>query len=95
VQVLSGHGCFGEYLHRIPKRERTTKCHHCGDPEDTAQHTLEHCPAWANQRRVLTDIIEGDLSPSAVVLAMLEDERSWGAVTSFCEDVISFYEMTK
>jgi len=53
VQVLSGHGCFGEYLHRIPKRERTTQCHHCEEVEDTAQHTLEHCPAWADERHVL------------------------------------------
>lgn len=44
VQMLTGHGCFGEYLHRIG-REDTTKCHHCGDPEDTARHTLEDCPA--------------------------------------------------
>jgi len=88
VQVLSDHGCFGQYLHRIPKRERITKCHHCEDPEDTAQHTLEHCPAWTEQRRVLTSIIGEDLSPSAVVSAMLEDERSWNAVASFCEDVL-------
>ncbi|XP_011860716.1 PREDICTED: uncharacterized protein LOC105557920 [Vollenhovia emeryi] len=40
TQVLTGHGCFGGYLHRIG-RERTTQCHHCEEAEDSAQHTLE------------------------------------------------------
>ncbi|XP_017890633.1 uncharacterized protein LOC108631306 [Ceratina calcarata] len=44
TQVLTGHGCFGEYLHGIG-REATAVCHHCGHGEDTAQHTLEFCPA--------------------------------------------------
>lgn len=45
TQVLSGHGCFGDYLCRIG-RECTARCHHCGRNWDSAQHTLEHCPAW-------------------------------------------------
>jgi hypothetical protein len=42
TQMLSGHGCFGEYLCRIGK-ERTTRCHHCAAGCDTAYHTLAHC----------------------------------------------------
>jgi len=37
TQVLSGHGCCGEFLYRIGK-ERTAECHHCGHPHDSAQH---------------------------------------------------------
>jgi len=44
TQVLTGHGCFGEYLCRI-KKEDTPRCHHCGAARDTAQHTLAECPA--------------------------------------------------
>ncbi|XP_071652993.1 uncharacterized protein [Temnothorax longispinosus] len=33
TQVLTGHGCFGEYLCRI-ERERTTEYHHCGAEVD-------------------------------------------------------------
>ncbi|XP_012276844.1 uncharacterized protein LOC105697777 [Orussus abietinus] len=40
TQVLTGHGCFGEYLCRIG-REATARCHHCDAERDTAQHTLE------------------------------------------------------
>ena len=28
TQVLTGHGCFGEYLLRIRKKD-TARCHHC------------------------------------------------------------------
>ncbi|XP_025160569.1 uncharacterized protein LOC112589898 [Harpegnathos saltator] len=38
VQVLTGHGCFGKYLHRI-RKEPTAGCHHCPERVDSAQHT--------------------------------------------------------
>ncbi|KAL0842414.1 hypothetical protein ABMA28_014523 [Loxostege sticticalis] len=44
TQILSGNGCFGDYLHRI-SREQSAACHHCHSDEDTTQHTLETCPA--------------------------------------------------
>ncbi|XP_025156497.1 uncharacterized protein LOC112589025 [Harpegnathos saltator] len=44
VQILTGHGCFGKYLHQIGK-EPTTRCHHCPVLMDTALHTLAACPA--------------------------------------------------
>jgi hypothetical protein len=89
VQVLSGHGCFGEYLYRIAGREPTAMCHHCGGDQDTAQHTLEVCPAWATQRRVLVEIVGRDLSLPAVVREMVGSERSWAGMASFCEEVVS------
>ncbi|XP_063367024.1 uncharacterized protein LOC134655491 [Cydia amplana] len=89
VQVLTGHGCFGSYLHRYARREETAECHQCGCGEDTAQHTLEECPAWEGQRRELAAVVGNDLSLPAVVKAMVADERSWKAVLSFCEDVMS------
>ncbi|XP_072938863.1 uncharacterized protein [Epargyreus clarus] len=89
VQVLSGHGCFGKYLCRIARREPTTQCHHCSSDEDTAQHTLEECPAWDSQRRVLVAAVGPDLSLPAVVKAIVVSAGSWKAVKSFCEEVIS------
>ncbi|XP_047992758.1 uncharacterized protein LOC125231355 [Leguminivora glycinivorella] len=89
VQVLTGHGCFGSYLHRFARREVTAECHQCRCDEDTAQHTLEECPAWAGQRRDLVAVVGDDLSLPAVVKAMVANERSWKAVLFFCEDVMS------
>lgn len=88
TQVFSGHGCFGEYLYRIG-REATPRCHHCEDPRDTAQHTLEVCPAWDPERRDLAAQLGPDLSLRGVVTAMLRDGGSWGAMTRFCERVLS------
>jgi len=71
AQVLTGHGCFGQYLCRIG-REMSPGCHHCGEDRDTAQHALEACVAWGVQRRALVQVIGEDLSLVAVVRAMTE-----------------------
>jgi len=88
AQVMTGHGCFGEYLRRIG-RERTARCHHCDAPVDTAQHTLEECPAWAEQRRDLVLAVGQDLSLPAIVGAMLGSGEAWRAMVLFCEEVVS------
>ncbi|XP_011859392.1 PREDICTED: uncharacterized protein LOC105556892 [Vollenhovia emeryi] len=54
----------------------------------SAQHTLEVCPEWADQRRVLTDKIGRDLTPRAVVEAVIDEEENWDAFSSFCEHVL-------
>ncbi|CAH2093259.1 unnamed protein product [Euphydryas editha] len=92
TQVLTGHGCFGKYLHQIARREVTPACHECGAPIDTARHTLEECAAWGPQRHALVAVIGGDLSLSSVVRCMLGSERCWSAVASFCEEVMALKE---
>jgi hypothetical protein len=91
VQVLSGHGSFGKYLHRIG-REATPQCHHCGAEEDSAQHTLEVCPSFSARRAEMVAVIGGDLSLPIVVNSMLESEESWDAVNSFCVDAMTHKE---
>lgn len=88
TQVLTGHGCFGDYLCRVG-RERTAGCHHCDSDRDTAQHTLEVCPAWRGERRALVGVVGGDLTLLSIVAAMLGNKGGWRAVVSFCEAVIS------
>ncbi|XP_072750509.1 uncharacterized protein [Anoplolepis gracilipes] len=88
TQVLFGHGCFGKYLHRIG-REASETCHHCGHKRDTAQHTLQACPAWRDERDVLTRTIGGDLALPSVVVKMLGSEDNWRAVAAFCEAVMA------
>jgi len=87
TQVLTGHGCFGEYLWRIGK-ERTVECHHCDCPHDSAQHTLEACPAWAAERADLVVAVGTDLSLPAIVRAMVGSGEAWKAVSSFCGKVM-------
>ncbi|XP_011879373.1 PREDICTED: uncharacterized protein LOC105568358 [Vollenhovia emeryi] len=91
TQVLSGHGCFGEYLCRIG-RDRTPRCNHCGGARDTAQHTLQECPAWEEERSALTGVIGDDLSLGKVIEAIVESEEGWEAFHTFCERVMSSKE---
>ncbi|KAG5325080.1 PO11 protein, partial [Pseudoatta argentina] len=86
TQVLTGHGCFWVYLCRFGKK-LTASCHHCDGDRDTAQHTLEACPAWAGECGVLVREIGGDLSLPAG--AIVGGERAWKAFCSFCERVTS------
>ncbi|XP_067210003.1 uncharacterized protein [Linepithema humile] len=88
AQVFTGYDCFGDYLCRIGK-QRTTRCYHCAANRDSAQHTLEECPAWTVERRALVEMVGGDLSLPSLIRGMLEREESWVAVSSFCETVMS------
>ncbi|XP_049871151.1 uncharacterized protein LOC126370360 [Pectinophora gossypiella] len=89
VQILSGHGSFGRYLCHIAGREPLAVCHHCACSDDTADHTLGVCPAWAQQRATLAAVVGNDLSLPAVVNAMVGSKRAWEAMVSFCEDVVA------
>ncbi|XP_043262927.1 uncharacterized protein LOC122403465 [Colletes gigas] len=84
TQVFTGHGCFGEYLWRIGK-EATTRCHHCEVLQDSAQHTLVACPAWAGERRVLTRVVGDNLTLEVLIGRMLDSQDAWEAVSVFCE----------
>ncbi|XP_045506879.1 uncharacterized protein LOC123703050 [Colias croceus] len=88
TQILTGHGCFGKYLCRIGKQPNAA-CHHCDCEEDTAQHTLESCPAWTAESDALRAMVGSDLSLPIVVGAMCEREDVWMAVLSFCDAVMS------
>ncbi|XP_018360089.1 PREDICTED: uncharacterized protein LOC108759241 [Trachymyrmex cornetzi] len=48
TQLLTGHGCFGQYLHKI-KKEKSARYWHCPARLHTAQHTREECPAWGTE----------------------------------------------
>jgi hypothetical protein len=87
TQVLTAHGVFGEYLLKI-QREVTSICHHCQEEDDTAQHTLERCPAWEEPRRVLRLTIGDRL---VVIEAMTRGQQELAAVRNYCEQFIEVF----
>ncbi|XP_039307954.1 uncharacterized protein LOC113005347 [Solenopsis invicta] len=93
--ALTGHGCFGEHLHEWTGREATTRCHHCPEPRDTEQHTLEECPAWADERRALVAVVGEDFSLPRVLRKILESPEKWDALASFCGTVMLQKEAAK
>ncbi|XP_049881153.1 uncharacterized protein LOC126377461 [Pectinophora gossypiella] len=93
TQILTGHGCFGEYLFGVVRREPNAECHHCvGGIVDTARHTREECPAWAVPRAAVSTEIGADLSLPAMVRAMSGSEQAWRAVATFAGIVMSAKE---
>ncbi|XP_020298808.1 uncharacterized protein LOC109863041 [Pseudomyrmex gracilis] len=88
TQVLTGHGCFGEYLCRISK-EPTAQCHECGAASYSVEHTVEECPRWANDRRKLVANVGGDLSLEVLFKALASGEEEKGlSVICYADDTL-------
>lgn len=93
TQFLSGHGCFGTYLHKIGK-EPSPKCHHCDSTsDDDAEHTIFHCTAWADARKALADLVSlPALTVETAVETMLSSAQAWQAWERFASDVMKVKE---
>lgn len=88
TQILSGHGCFGVYLHKMGKEE-SAACHHCNSCCDNAEHTLIECPAWDEERLQLERAIDRTVSVSNLVPAMLTSSTNWQAAKDFARAVMT------
>lgn len=90
-QMLTGHGSFGHFLHRIGKRD-SESCLHCGAESDTLEHTIQTCPAWMESRtqlrRSLKTNEEQTLTLVYLVGAILESEERWLTFLRFAREVI-------
>lgn len=73
IQVLTGHGCFANFVHRIG-RTSSPSCLFCGFPTDDVTHVLNSCPAFISQRRLLALEMDNDLTLRGLILYMLKDE---------------------
>ncbi|XP_068990039.1 uncharacterized protein [Neodiprion pinetum] len=82
TQALTGHGCFGSYLHRIG-RETTPASLHCEVKVDDAPHTLLVYPAWRAARTTMESTTGEVTSGADVNRALLRGPEQWKAVQSF------------
>lgn len=87
TQVLTGHGCFGQYLCRIG-RDDTPACNHCASPEDSALHTLGECETWAEERGALVESTGRVLDLPTLVGKVTNNKEAWTALAKFCEAVM-------
>ncbi|XP_011637277.1 uncharacterized protein LOC105427307 [Pogonomyrmex barbatus] len=94
TQLLSGHGCFNEFLYKID-RAPSPVCAHCASRKrDSADHTLLECRAWFWHRYNLYDSLGfelGDIDPpdlGKILGAMLGGRRQWSAMHLFAEKVM-------
>lgn len=90
TQVLSGHGCFGEYLCRIGKAG-SEECMYCGE-SDTPEHTLFACNRWRDERMAGEAEIGHILNADNVVEIMLHAERNWRIVEKMIMNIMRIKE---
>lgn len=87
TQTLSGHGCFGDYLHKY-KIVGTPKCIICDHPYDNPEHTIFLCDAWYSRRgRLYADLGES-LTSNTIGMRILKDENSWNLIADFLEYIM-------
>ncbi|KAL4083919.1 hypothetical protein QTP88_029235 [Uroleucon formosanum] len=88
TQFLSGHGCFGQYLHRFRKSDNP-RCVDCRAPTDDAEHAFFECDRWWRRRMELKATINGPFTPETVVGKMMESRSNWTAVERFVKEVLT------
>ncbi|XP_060881917.1 uncharacterized protein LOC132953542 [Metopolophium dirhodum] len=88
TQFLSGHGCFGQYLHRIRKLDNP-RCVDCLAPVDDAEHAFFLCDRWWRRRMELKAAINDPFTPETVVGKMMESRSNWTAVERFVKEVLT------
>lgn len=88
TQILSDHGCFRAYLHRVRHDESSECTAGCGVTED-AEHAVFWCPRFADQRRKLVEDLRAIPEPENLVKLMLEAEENWIAVSNFAKAIMT------
>uniref|UniRef100_A0A2H1WTH7 SFRICE_014380 n=1 Tax=Spodoptera frugiperda TaxID=7108 RepID=A0A2H1WTH7_SPOFR len=80
--VANNHGALLQSLLEKTNEGNSSPWSHMGDrPEDTVEHTVAVCPAWAGYRRVFGDVVsDGDLSRPALIQVVVRSEGEWDAV---------------
>ena len=86
IQWLQEAGYNGEELGTEHPSKRNAR------PSRGMQDLREECKTFEEQRKKLTEVIGRDLSPAALVTALLAGDREREAITSFCEEVMSIKE---
>lgn len=91
TQMLSGHGSFGQYLHRF-RRLDNPMCADCHSPCDDADHVFFSCDRWLRKRRDLEVMVGADLSSDTIVGLMLNSKKNWKLIKDFVNQVMSTRE---
>ncbi|XP_060665572.1 uncharacterized protein LOC132797816 [Drosophila nasuta] len=88
TQLLSGHGCFKDYLFRFG-HEADPLCPRCGIgyPED-AEHVFFNCPRFRRERESVERKYGEPVTPSNLVYHMLANMDNWEAADEMANAVM-------
>lgn len=87
AQLLSGHGYFRSYLHRIGK-SASAECLYCPGSADSAEHTFFECGQWW-QSKLELEIETGPVTADNIVEVMLERSEQWNLVSQWTRSVLT------
>lgn len=88
TQLLTGHGCFKGYTHRIGKTDDGA-CSFCGSNWEDNGHVLFDCSEWRGERETLTREFGGEVrSLDALMRGMVSHPKKWGALIDFADRVM-------
>lgn len=88
TQVLTGHGCFAQYLNRFGKIDNA-ECWYCGHQVDDAFHMVFVCDAWFSRRSTVEKLIGHKLEPENMVETMLKSKGNWEAINNFIHTIFT------
>jgi len=85
AQVLTGHGCFGDYLHNY----KIWTCLKVANHATNKSTPYFECDAWSAKRGKLNAELGENLTPESIGSRMIKNRKSWDLNTEFLEDVMA------
>lgn len=93
TQFLSGHGCFGSYLHRF-KLLDSDNCAQCGHSPDDPEHAILRCDAWENWRRqTCAELGIEELCVENFIPLMMASKGNWQGMMNLVTKIMSTREL--
>lgn len=84
--MLSGHGCFQSFIHRIRKAQ-TPKCLFCEETDDP-KHTLFECVRWCRERDEVEEMLGEKLTKDNMVKMMLQSNTNWKDISTMVHKIM-------
>lgn len=90
TQMVTGHGCFQEYLNRFRIAENG-ECWYCG-LIDTAYHTFFECDRWAHVRTQAENSVGEQITPENIIEIMMQNENKWNVISEMAVNILKIKE---
>lgn len=87
TQLLTGHGSFNSYLHKLGLHH-TSMCKYCPGKTDDAEHTFFECKRWGNYRANAEATIGEKLNPTSLVNLMIQREETWNEIAAYARRLL-------
>lgn len=92
TQVLSGHGCFGSYLHRFHLLD-SDEWAQCDHTPDDPEHAIFMCDAWANWRyQTCGELDVEELRADNFIELMISSMERWKSIARLITRIMSTRE---